>query len=111
MLQWEIYDCPHPSAENPHPCVILSPTSLADDPAVPFINVLACTSLRPADRVRSSEVRLNGADELSGPTVVRCNLILAFRKAVVGAKRGRVSLERQRAIKRKLGEIYKLGFF
>ncbi len=108
MRQWEIYSFPYPNAQNPHPCVVLSPDELAGDRQVLLVNVLPCTSFRPADKLRRSEVRLNGADDLDGPSVVRCQLILTFLKSEVGPLYGIVSPERQIAIKRKLNEIFKL---
>ena len=108
MFQWEIYDFPHPSADNPHPCVTLSPDGFTNNPHVNAVNVLACQSLRGRDTVRDVEVRLNGADGLDGATIVRCQLILAFLKTDAGRKRVVVTPERRRAIKRKLVDIYKL---
>lgn len=106
MLQWEIYNFPHPTPENFHPCVVLSPDILASSPQVPFVNVLACTSLRARDTLKLNEVRLNGADGLDGPTIVKCNFILFFNKNQAGARRGAVSRERQQAIRSTLAKFF-----
>ena len=108
MRQWEIYDFPFPTAEQPHPCVILSPDPIAENPDYLQVNCLACQSLRARDEIRPREVRRNGADVLDGPTIVKCHVILFFDKARAGRLRGKVSPERRRIIRRKLRDIFGL---
>ncbi len=107
MRQWEIYDFPQPDPSQPHPCVILSPDGFAQNDQISSVNVLACQSLRPPTRnLKPIEVRLNGADGLDGPTIVKCNFIFAFDKSSAGKRRGQVTPERQQAIKRVLRTVY-----
>ena len=108
MRPWEIYDFPYPTTDQPHPCVILSPDFIADSSSYPEINCLACQSLRGRDEVKPREVRLNGADGLDGPTVVRCHVILHLNKNLAGRRRGSVTPERRRVIRRKLRDLFGL---
>lgn len=106
MKQWEIYDFPHPSAENPHPCIVLSTQALIDSPDYQFINCLACKSSRADAKLKGSQVLLDEADKLDGPTIAKCAEIYRFLKAEAGRYRGTVCYERKRAISVKL-----IGFF
>jgi hypothetical protein len=108
MRQWEIYNFPFPTPQDPHPCVIISPDEIADNPQIKQVNCLACQSLRGRDTAKAHEVRLNGADGLDGPTIVKCQMALFFDKDVAGNLRGKVSSERRRMIRRKLIDIFKL---
>lgn len=108
MRRWENYDFPFPNEDQPHPCVIISPDSIAENPAFPQVNALACQSLRGRDAVNVREVRLNGADGLDGSTVVKCHLILFLKRVSPGRRRGNVSPERRRVIRRKLRDLFGL---
>lgn len=109
MKQWEIYDFPYPSAEQPHPFVILSPTVLAESKDYQQVNALMCVSLRGKDQPKLRDVRLNGSDGLDGPTLVRCHFIHTLSKAAFGRRRGMVSQTRQRAISKTLGICFGLA--
>ena len=112
MYQWEIYTFPQPDAANAHPCVVLSPDRLANNPGAPAVNVLACTSLRPADRYKpETEIVLNEDDGLDGPTILICSFILAFKKEqVIGLRRGEVGRLRQQALKNLLAKLFGIYF-
>ena len=107
MRQWEIYNFPYPSTDQPHPCVIISPDGMIQNPDLAMVNALFCQTLRPANRdLKPIEVRLNGADGLDRPTVVKCHFIHAFPKDEAGERRGLVGYERQQAIRRVLRTVY-----
>ncbi len=108
MRQWEIYDFPHPSTDNPHPCVVISPDSLAGNPAFQGVNVLPCQTLRGARILSPVEIGLDEADGLDRPTVVKCHFTLYFAKGEAGRRRGVVQYERRLAIKRALRTVYGL---
>ncbi len=112
MHQWEIWKFPHPDAANAHPCVILSPEGIANNPAMPAVNVLACTSKRPGDRLKPGEMILDAEDGLDGPTVLKCSFIFAFSKAgaMESAARGTISSGRRQALKNMLAQIYGIYF-
>lgn len=107
MQPWEIYDFPYPENQV-HPCIVVSNQAIIDNPAFGFVNCLVCTSIRPDSKLKGFHVRLNGADGLDNATVVRCNEIFRFAKAVAGRCRGKVSGYRKQAISRKLIEIFGL---
>ncbi len=108
MRQWEIYDFPYPSPEQPHPFVILSPTVLAESEQYAQVNALMCVSLRAKDQPKLRDVRLNGSDGLDGPTLVRCHFVFTLPKLEFGRKRGEVSLIRRREITKTLGKCFQL---
>jgi hypothetical protein len=73
------------------------------------LNGLVCSTLRPPDRpVRSHEVFLDAADSFEHKTACRCHLVIEFAREDILQTRGRVSLARQGAIRRKLREIFGL---
>ena len=108
MKQWEIYDFPYPSEDQPHPFVILSPTVLAEHKDYKEVNALMCVSLRGGTQPKPRDVRLNGSDGLDGPTLVRCHFIHTFEKSKFRRKRGTVSIARQRAIGKTLALVFNL---
>ena len=108
MKQWEIYDFPYPSEQQPHPFVILSPTVLAEHKDVKVVNALMCVSLRGGAQPKLRDVRLNGSDGLDGPTLVQCHFIHSHEKVKFGRKRGLVSIARQRAICKTLALVFNL---
>ena len=102
MKQWEIWEFPFPSADDPHMFVILSPTRLCQDSNFDSVNGLLCTTVRPPGRpARPHEVFLDEADELDWLTAVRCNVVFLFAKAAAGSRRGSVGVVRRREITRK----------
>lgn len=109
LRQWDIVLVPYPSAANPHYLVLLSPEHLAGNDDFRNLNGLVCSTLRPPDRpVRSHEVFLDAADGFENKTACRCHLVIEFAREDIVITRGRVSVVRQLAIKRKLREIFGL---
>lgn len=111
MRQWEIYDFPYPSAGQPHPFVILSPTVMAESGQYDQVNALMCVSLRGKDQPKLRDVRLNGSDGLDGPTLVRCHFIFTLAKSSFGRRRGAVTVARRREISRTLAKCFEFAGF
>ena len=109
LRQWDIVLVPYPVATNPHHLVLPSPESLATNADFRNLNGLVCSAIRPPDRpVRTHEVLLDSADSFEQKTACRCHLVIEFAREDILTIRGRVSRERQLAIKRKLREIFEL---
>ena len=109
LRQWDIVLVPYPAANNPHYLVLLSPDALAANADFRNLNGLVCSTLRPPDRpVRSHEIFLDSADTFEHKTACRCHLVIEFAREDILTVRGRVSRERQSAIKRKLREVFGL---
>jgi hypothetical protein len=107
--QWDIALLPYPTANNPHYLVLLSPDHLAENPDFQNLNGLVCSTIRPPDRpLRSHEVFLDQADGFENKTACRCHLVIEFAREKILQTRGRVSLARQAAIKRKLRDVFGL---
>jgi PemK-like, MazF-like toxin of type II toxin-antitoxin system len=106
MKQWDIFIFPHPSSEDPHPCVILSNDGICKNQQLEFVNVLICSTVRPPNRPqKANEVYLNEADGLDWKTLVKCDFIYVFTKADAGAFRGHVCAQHIIEIRRKLQQF------
>ena len=88
-----------------HPVVIVSHTDLC---AQSIVNVLYCTSQRQSRPPKPFEVMLNGADGMDWETMCDCSLMWSVPTAGLFGKRGHVTLERRRAIRAKLRDIFRL---
>jgi len=90
---FDIYNWHPPGWPEPHPAVIISnPDRIARKPEV---EVLMCSS-RPAGRAAlPGEIVLDAADGLDWPTICKCDLIHAVKKADLSRPRGSVSPERR----------------
>jgi len=109
LRQWDIVLVPYPTENNPHYLVLISPDSLAGNGDFQNLNGLVCSTIRPSDRpIKSHEVFLDGADSFEQKTACRCHLVIEFNREDIMETRGRVSLLRQAAVKRKLREIFGL---
>jgi hypothetical protein len=65
MKQWDIYQFPHPSADDPHPAVIISNDGICQNDRIEFVNALVCQTVRPPTRPQKvNEAYLNSADGL-----------------------------------------------
>ena len=103
--KWDIWTYDFPQ-KGPHPVVLLShPDRCARGKVV---NVLYCTSQRQARPAQSHEVMLNSADGLDWETFCGCDLIYAVAADDLRERRGRVSRERRRTLRRKLIAIFGL---
>ncbi len=108
MKQWEIYDYPF-LREQPHPVVILTPDERLRLPQLDRLNGLICVTLRGGRELKPYEVRLNSADGFDWATACRCDFMYALEPALLGQRRGQVSVARRTAIARKLREFFHLN--
>jgi hypothetical protein len=105
--QWDIVLVPYPTESTPHYLVLISPDFLAGNQDFQNLNGLVCSTIRPPDRpIRSHEIYLDGADSFENKTACRCHLIIEFAREDIIQTRGRVSPNRQLAIRRKLRDIF-----
>lgn len=106
IRQWEIAKCRPPGFERDHWFVIVSGQERCNEPRQLLVNGLACFSLRGDPG--KLEVRLNGADGFSAPTVCQCDFLYSLPKSGLHAAPGAVTWERQQQIKSKLKEVFRL---
>jgi mRNA-degrading endonuclease toxin of MazEF toxin-antitoxin module len=88
-----------------HPVIIISHDDFC---AGAVINVLYCTSQRQNRPAHPYEVLLNGADGMDWETLCDCSTFYSVPSAALFGRRGRVSLERRRAIRAKIRDIFRL---
>jgi len=89
-----------------HPVIIVSHDDFC---AGAVINVLYCTSQRQSRPAYPYEVLLNGADGMDWETFCDCSMIFSVPAAALFGQRGRVSLERRRAIRAKIRDVFRLA--
>lgn len=89
-----------------HPVVLISHPDFCARAAV--INVLFCTTQRQCRKPRPHEVLLNGADGMDWETFCDCSTMYAIRSELLYGRRGKVSLERRRAIRSKVRDVFRL---
>jgi mRNA-degrading endonuclease toxin of MazEF toxin-antitoxin module len=104
--QFEVWRFDFPT-KGEHPVVLISHPDICARAAV--VNVLYCTSQRQSRPAKPFEVLLNGADGMDWETFCDCSIIYAVASSELFAKRGRVSLERRRAIRSKLRDVFLLA--
>jgi mRNA-degrading endonuclease toxin of MazEF toxin-antitoxin module len=108
--QWDVVKLRiDPKDRDEHFAVVISPDEVAADAKKPRVNVLYCTSLKPADTVGTHEVRLNGAEGLERASVASCLHFYTIGKDKVTSVAGRVGVERRRQIARKIVACYRLA--
>jgi len=89
-----------------HPAVLISHPDICARSKV--VNVLFCTSQRQSRKPYPHEVLLNGADGMDWQTFCDCSVLYAVESSKLSGKRGRVSLERRRAIRAKVRDVFML---
>jgi mRNA-degrading endonuclease toxin of MazEF toxin-antitoxin module len=89
-----------------HPVVIISHDDFC---AGAVVNVLYCTSQRQSRAPKPYEVSLNGADGMDWETFCDCSTFFSVPAAALFNKRGRVSLERRRALRSKIRDVFRLA--
>ena len=89
-----------------HPVVILSHDDFC---AGAVVNVLYCTSQRQSRAAYPYEVMLNGADGMDWETFCDCSTLFSVPTAGLFGQRGRVSLERRRAIRARIRDVFRLN--
>jgi hypothetical protein len=103
--QWEIWKARPEGFERAHWFVVTSGQERLDSTRS-TVNALACYSLR--GEALKTDVRLNGADGFSAPTVCQCDMFFVLDKKALHEPLGMVSWERQQQIKSKLKEVFRL---
>jgi len=103
--KWEIWSFDFPG-KGVHPVILISHPDRCERGDV--INVLYCTSQKQSRPIKESEILLDSADRLDWETFVRCDLIYTVPSAELIRKRGSVTPERRRLIKKKLIAIFGL---
>jgi hypothetical protein len=103
--QFEVWRFQFPT-KGEHPVILISPTDLCGQS---IVNVLYCTSQRQSRGPKPYEVMLNGADGMDWETFCDCSMIWSVPMAGLFGKRGKVSLERRRAIRAKVRDIFRLA--
>ena len=100
MKQWEIFDFPYPSADQPHAFVVISNAEVCSREKFPAVNGLICTTLQGNRTPLDYEVVIDEADGMDRRTAVACNLVfqLAKKDSLRKTARGIVTIERRRAI-------------
>jgi mRNA-degrading endonuclease toxin of MazEF toxin-antitoxin module len=73
-----------------------------------MVNVLYCTSQRQNRKPYPHEVMLDMADGFDWETFCDCTLMYSVASAELFGKRGRVTLERRRAIREKIRDLFLL---
>ena len=99
MKPWEIWTWKFPDA-GIHPAVIVGTDDRVTQKSQ--VNVILCSTHRASRQPEPHEVMLDEADGLNWPTLCKCDLLLAAPKNELTAKRGVVTIERRRAIARRL---------
>ncbi|PWU14494.1 MAG: hypothetical protein C5B50_17135 [Verrucomicrobia bacterium] len=89
-----------------HPCVVISPPDRAAGAKV--INILYCTSQRQSRAPKPFEVTLDQADGMDWETFCDCSLMYSVESALLFGRRGMVVLERRRAIRTMLRDVFRL---
>ena len=102
--QFEIwrYDFP---GRGEHSVVLISHPDFC---ARSVVNVLFCTSQRQSRPPKPFEVMLDTADGLDWETFCDCSIMWSIPEAALFGKRGRVTLERRRAIRALLRDTFLL---
>lgn len=104
-LQFDVWSFNFPN-KGEHPVVLVSPADFCEQSVV---NVLYCTSQRQSRAPKPYEVMLNGADGMDWETFCDCSIIWSVPGSQLFGRRGHVSLERRRAIRTKLRDVFRLA--
>jgi mRNA-degrading endonuclease toxin of MazEF toxin-antitoxin module len=100
MKPFEIFNWHPPHWDKPHPAVIVSHLSRAENKDL--IEVVMCTTQRASRAPKPEEIVLDEADGLDWPTLCRCDLIYAVPREDLKGRRGTVSAARQSQLVRTL---------
>jgi hypothetical protein len=108
MKQWDVVDYTFPDPVGLHPAVVFSPDSAMSNPDITWINLLIITTVRPGYQAGRFDVMLNGADGLEHLSRVRVSPIWQADKALLGRRRGTLSVTRQKVLANKIRQVYRL---
>jgi len=90
-----------------HSVVLISHPNLCANAS--FVNVLYCTSQRQNRKPKPHEVLLNSEDGFEWETFCDCSRMYLVDTNALFGWRGRVSLERRRAIRAKVRDVFRLA--
>lgn len=96
-----------PDKGGEHPAVLISHPDICARSQV--VNVLFCTSQRQSRKPHPFEVLLNGEDGMDWESFCDCTTMYAVKSSALFGKRGRVTLERRRAIRAKIRDLFLLN--
>ncbi len=106
MTQFDIWTFNFPR-KGLHPCVLISHPDRCSRADV--INVLYCTSQKQNRQPYPLEVVLDVEDGLNWETFCDCSILWSIERAGLSNQRGRVTLERRRAIRAKVRDLFRLN--
>ena len=106
MTQFDIWEYNFPEKGAMHPCVLISHPDRCSK--AKYLNVLFCTSQRQSRQPHPFEVVLDSGDGLDGETFCDCSIMWVVQSRQLVKKRGRVTLDRRRAIRAVLRNIFLL---
>lgn len=104
--QFEVWRYPFPEKGGEHPAILISHPDICAHSAV--VNVLFCTSQRQNRSPRHHEVMLDVEDGMDWVSFCDCSCLYAVKSADLFGQRGRVTLERRRAIREKIRDLFLL---
>lgn len=108
--QWDVVKIRiQPGDKTEHFAVIISPEEVVRNAKMPRINVLYCTTLKPAEGTGPDDVRLNGSEGMERPTIVSCSHFYTVTRDKIFATTGCVGIERRRQIARKIVASFRLA--
>ena len=90
-----------------HPCVLISHPDICARAAV--VNVLYCTSQKQSRQPKPFEAVLDVEDGLSWETFCDCAVFYSVKSADLFNQLGHVTLERRRAIRAKVRDLFLLN--
>jgi len=106
MNQFEVWDYNFPQ-KGLHPVVLIShPDRCA---RAKHVNVLFCTTQRQGRQPYSFEVLLDKEDGLNWETFCDCSIMWVVESGLLSNRRGRVTLERRRAIRAMVRDTFLLS--
>ena len=100
--QFEVWDCEF-EKQGLHPAVLISHPDRCARGAT--INVLYCTSQRQSRKAYPFEVMLDTEDGLNWETFCDCSILWSVDVTRLKTRRGHVTLERRRALRRLVREL------
>ena len=103
--QFEVWRFNFPE-KGEHSVVLISHPDICD--RARLVNVLYCTSQRQSRRPYPYEIMLDQADGFEWETFCDCSTMYLVPSAQLFGKRGRVTLERRRAIRATLRDMFLL---
>jgi hypothetical protein len=108
MRQWDIVDFEFPGSVGLHPAVVVSPDIAISNLDHPWINLLIVTTVRAGYEPGRYDIMLNGADGLDHLSRVRVLPIWQGHRSRIGRTRGSLSSTRQKAVAKKIRDVYRL---